>query len=624
MRKMLRLVSMVLVMVMVLGISPVLANDDKVEITFCVGDETLMINGEAVTVERPYVVGDGVTLVPLRVITEAFGATVEWEGTTRSITLTYPDVSILLQIDNPVAEVNSKAETLSAAPQLTNSVTMVPLRFISETFGADVSYEEETKKITVVKEKSENGSLLKGAIDSAKIGDSYYNWSMENPVDMQMDERVFDGTFTAFSSDYGYFTIMITALPEEYDFEKDFVSIKASLQGLTLVKADKNSNNADKKLMHFQAKDRESFLNVRQIVTKEYIYLVYGVFNIEEAEKKEKAVTIMDTFDTTFEGDDIYDLSNVENGMRRFESETLNISFNIPENYFQTSSEDEINNFEFVPLSYDDEVSKIAFGVYSKSHAGGAKALAEKDYLHNKGLLNETIAIFSDGIISKDYADFTAYEYTHTVKYNGNEEYSKDVFFEKGEYTYNIVVRVKLPNVNADEYIDSILNSVVFDTIDADKVGVLMRNIPEATGTFKSKTEDASIELPNIYQAEEGNPSVYLNMVSGIMLTVAKTPADRGVNMTDVVVAMKEIEKEEAKNSDNEIIKNTQESKIGNYSFAEFAVKNQSDDETAYFHQYATCENGAIYVITVGFPEISYSEGNRQEILDIIKTLKIN
>ena len=127
------------------------ANDDVVRIEFCVGDDTLSINGEQIKVEKPYVVGEGVTLVPLRVITEAFGATVEWTESTQSIDLTYPDVNIHLQIGNPVAEVNSKAETLLAAPELPDSTTMVPLRFISETFGATVSYDEATEKITVVK-----------------------------------------------------------------------------------------------------------------------------------------------------------------------------------------------------------------------------------------------------------------------------------------------------------------------------------------------------------------------------------------------------------------------------------------------------------------------------------------
>lgn len=52
----------------------------ETEITFRIGDDTLRINGKDVTVVAPYE-EDGTTLVPLRVISEAFDAKVDWEGT---------------------------------------------------------------------------------------------------------------------------------------------------------------------------------------------------------------------------------------------------------------------------------------------------------------------------------------------------------------------------------------------------------------------------------------------------------------------------------------------------------------------------------------------------------------
>ena len=124
---------------------------DKTEIEFSVGDETLLINKTPVTVVKPYVVGEGVTLVPVRVITEAFGAKVGWVEETSTVTLEYEDINIVLQLGNIIATVNEKEETLLSAPELTNSSTMVPLRFISEKFGATVSYDEATERITVVK-----------------------------------------------------------------------------------------------------------------------------------------------------------------------------------------------------------------------------------------------------------------------------------------------------------------------------------------------------------------------------------------------------------------------------------------------------------------------------------------
>lgn len=124
--------------------------NEKITIFFKVGDCILSINGKDVEVETPYVAGEGVTLVPLRVISEAFGAKVDWDGDTKTVSIGYGDKAVKLQIDNKIASVNDKESTLEEAPQLTeNGYTMVPLRFISETLGAEVNYDEETKGISV-------------------------------------------------------------------------------------------------------------------------------------------------------------------------------------------------------------------------------------------------------------------------------------------------------------------------------------------------------------------------------------------------------------------------------------------------------------------------------------------
>ena len=125
---------------------------DPVEIVFQVGDATLLVNGNPLTVEKPYVTGNGVTLVPVRVITESFGAEVEWEDVSQRVTLRYGETKIELKIADKTAKINGKPTELMTAPQLTKSgYTMVPLRFISEAFEAEVTYDEQTERITVYK-----------------------------------------------------------------------------------------------------------------------------------------------------------------------------------------------------------------------------------------------------------------------------------------------------------------------------------------------------------------------------------------------------------------------------------------------------------------------------------------
>lgn len=152
-----KLIELSLAAIMTVSASlPVLAENNSVEIGFKIGDSVLKINGENIEVEKPYIAGEGTTLVPIRVISEAFGADVGWESGTKTVTVDYNDNTITLQIGSKTAAVNGSAETLEEAPQLSeNGYTMIPLRFISENLGASVGYDNDTQMITVSKNAEE-------------------------------------------------------------------------------------------------------------------------------------------------------------------------------------------------------------------------------------------------------------------------------------------------------------------------------------------------------------------------------------------------------------------------------------------------------------------------------------
>jgi len=97
----------------------------------------------------PPVIRDGRTLAPLRAIFEALGASVEWDDATRTITSRRKDRTIILQIDNPTARVNNAPIVLSVPPVVIGGRTMVPVRFIAESLGAVVTWNESTRTVTV-------------------------------------------------------------------------------------------------------------------------------------------------------------------------------------------------------------------------------------------------------------------------------------------------------------------------------------------------------------------------------------------------------------------------------------------------------------------------------------------
>jgi hypothetical protein len=99
------------------------------------------IDGVLQNFEQSAVLKDGNTLVPLRGIFEKLGAEVKWDQDTQTVTATKGGTAIKLTIGQQSAFVNGKAVSLVAKAEILNGSTMVPLRFVSEALGADVQWD---------------------------------------------------------------------------------------------------------------------------------------------------------------------------------------------------------------------------------------------------------------------------------------------------------------------------------------------------------------------------------------------------------------------------------------------------------------------------------------------------
>ena len=588
---------------------------DKVEISFKVGDSTLTINSTPVTVETPYVVGAGVTLVPVRVITEAFGAKVDWAAETQTVTIDYPQVKIILQIGNTVAEVNGRSETLLSAPELSsNGYTMVPLRFISETFGAEVGYDDETKAITVVKDnENESSDTVVGAVDSDYIGDSFFGWTMENPKDAYMDERSFDGSYSSFVfDDESYIVITYYNVEEDYDFEKDFADAKMAYRGYTLAKAEK-SDDGNVKSIVIHAKDKESYVVEKCFVTDRYYATIYGMFT-NNAEMTEKGIRIVDSFKIGFDSN-AHDLSEVQNGYRVFEDETIGIEMKIPDDFYLSES-DTMNEFCFYRDANDDNGSAIKIGLYSKSDDVTAKILAEKDYNHNKKLLNPDIFSFDEIKVVK-YGGTECYEYRCEAASAYDYQNTVDVFFENGDYVYNISVSMDNKIENQQAKIDEILGSIKISAPDSAQLGTVLRNDSDDSGVHEVKGTSWTVSLPNSYI---GSENTFLNYVTGISMIVAVVPKNDSIRTAKAV--NEEFIDSYKKQYDSEIIKKPAEKNINGRRWTVSETKVTIEKATGNLFVYTIKENDKIYLLAFTVEEISYSPYALEEINSIVGSFK--
>lgn len=117
-----------------------------------VGSNEALIDGKKEQLEAmPYIdPNSNRTLVPLRFISEAFGAKVDWDPLTKSVTIVLGSKRIVLQIGNEKALINGVFTQLDQPPLIKNGRTMVPIRFISESLGAKVSWDANTRAITII------------------------------------------------------------------------------------------------------------------------------------------------------------------------------------------------------------------------------------------------------------------------------------------------------------------------------------------------------------------------------------------------------------------------------------------------------------------------------------------
>jgi hypothetical protein len=107
------------------------------------------VNGKALEFDVPPVIIDDRTLVPFRVIFEALGLEVGWDEPTRTVTGTKGDMTIKLVIDSTEAWVNDEPVQLDTPPIIVNDRTLVPVRFISESLGADVAWAADWRTVVI-------------------------------------------------------------------------------------------------------------------------------------------------------------------------------------------------------------------------------------------------------------------------------------------------------------------------------------------------------------------------------------------------------------------------------------------------------------------------------------------
>lgn len=136
-----KLFSIILTLSLLMGLASV-ATATAVEIK-------VTVDGEALLFDVPPMIIQGRTMVPVRGVLEALGATVEWEGTTQTVTAVKEDITITMEIGKSYLTVNEETVQLEVPTTLEGDRTLAPVRPVVEGLNAVVEWDAGNQAVVI-------------------------------------------------------------------------------------------------------------------------------------------------------------------------------------------------------------------------------------------------------------------------------------------------------------------------------------------------------------------------------------------------------------------------------------------------------------------------------------------
>ena len=118
--------------------------------SFIIGSRTYSVGVASQMMDVAPYIKDSRSFVPVRYLAEnMLGATVVWNEADQEVVLTKGGVEVILTIGSKTYTVNGAEKTADVAPEIVDSRTFLPARYVAEAFGAAVSWNEGTQTVLI-------------------------------------------------------------------------------------------------------------------------------------------------------------------------------------------------------------------------------------------------------------------------------------------------------------------------------------------------------------------------------------------------------------------------------------------------------------------------------------------
>ncbi|GAB6991372.1 copper amine oxidase N-terminal domain-containing protein [Paenibacillus pini] len=583
---------------------PVWAADrgaDKLVIQLKTGSAIAVINGQEQRIAAKPYMEKGTTMVPLGVFNKAFGSEVRLEKT-NVIKVMYGPHTVSLTIGSTVAWVDGHKIILDTAPTMASGTLMVPLRVVAKGIGATIN-SGKANEINISLVPTDNDVVVDPGIDNdlgkTKIGNSFYQWTMNYPSGLVLGSGDEDESVASFSDAEDNYYIEVHANDQEVQ-----LSAADLLEQLVEDAKDSGETVLDREAFpqakvpyaRIIAKDSDgTYWECRQYYNNDRLYEVYFA-DTKASNYKDlsKYAGLLNSFDTGFNVSDkaVKDLSTVKNGMRSAFNDDYGISLNVPAGWSMDHADMYYESKEGSYLKLN--VSSAPKGSTLDQWSGQLKTWLEESFVPESYQFVKTYPIQisgEDGIVNEvryNYGDGWITEYEVMIQKNGYRYYTE---YAVPEDQKDDLARFK-PLMDAI-HIDFDVVTDTFGNLEEDSF--LTAKSKKVTKT--SKAFQYKIDIPQYWTAVhdkfEKSPVEYQFTGGRFLLTVEKTGT-----VEATVSQLKSYYNEAAKTQKDFKIVKIEEITFAGVTATSFTLHQVKDDIPYVGRQLVFQKNGKVYTLT--------------------------
>ena len=129
-------------------------SQEGINATFVVGESKYTSNGEEVEMDAATFIQNNRTYVPVRYLANACGvsdADILWSDANRTVTLTGKNTVVKLTVGSNIITTSTGTITADVPVIIKDNRTYLPARFVANAFGAEVTWDDATRTVTIAK-----------------------------------------------------------------------------------------------------------------------------------------------------------------------------------------------------------------------------------------------------------------------------------------------------------------------------------------------------------------------------------------------------------------------------------------------------------------------------------------